>query len=67
MVQNGNKNTKLNRTSQTYRSDPTSSVVPNSLIAKLHGVGMLSLLKVSVGMPVGVPPAAHVATDQAYP
>lgn len=45
----------------------TSSVVPDSVIGQLHGVGVLGLLEVLVGVSAHVAPAADVPTDEAYP
>lgn len=45
----------------------TSGVVPDAVVGQLHGVGVLRLLKVLVGMATDVPATPNMATDQADP
>ena len=46
---------------------PTSGVVPHAVVGQLHGVGVLRLLKVLVGVAADVAAAADVPADQADP
>lgn len=54
-----------------YRMNPnqkmgmvfTSSVVPDSVVGELHGVRVLCLLKVLVGVSADIPSTSYVATD----
>lgn len=41
----------------------TSSVVPDSVVGELHGVRVLCLLKVLVGVSADIPSTSYVATD----
>lgn len=45
----------------------TSCVIPDSLVSQLHGVGVLCLLKVLVGVATDVAAASDVAANQADP
>lgn len=45
----------------------TPSVVPDAVVGELHGVRVLCLLKVLVGVAADVAPAADVPADQTDP
>lgn len=45
----------------------TSCVVPHAVVCELHGISMLRLLKVLVGVPAHVTTTADVSADQADP
>lgn len=45
----------------------TPGVVPDAVIGELHGVRVLRLLKVLVGVAADVAPAADVPADQTDP
>lgn len=45
----------------------TSGVVPDAVVGELHGIGVLRLLEVLVGMATDVAATPDMATDQADP